>query len=165
MMGHRVPAITLRRIYVATSWRNDAQPRIVQALRADGHAVYDFRNPEEGNHGFSWREVDPEWRSWSPADYVRGLRTGIAHDGFAHDRAALDWCNTCVLVLPCGRSAHLEAGYAKGQGKRVIVYLAEEGFEPELMYLLCDGFVFDDKGMLSAVRQIDTDFSRLPEGC
>jgi hypothetical protein len=46
-----------------------------------------------------------------------------------------------VLVLSSGRSAHLEAGYAAGQGKRVIVYLHPDQFEPELMYLLCDSLV------------------------
>ena len=28
------------------------------------------------------------------------------------------WDDTFVLVLPCGRSAHLELGWAVGQGKR-----------------------------------------------
>jgi hypothetical protein len=44
-------------------------------------------------------------------------------------------CDTCVLVLPCGRSAHTEAGWFAGRGKKVIVYLPERQ-EPELMYKL-----------------------------
>lgn len=51
-------------------------------------------------------------------------------------RARLDWCDTCVLVLPCGRSAHLELGYAAGAGKQSFVLLSPDNFEPELMYLL-----------------------------
>jgi hypothetical protein len=43
------------------------------------------------------------------------------------------------LLLPCGRSAHLEAGYVCGQGKEVFVLLSYEQFEPELMYLLATG--------------------------
>jgi len=39
-------------------------------------------------------------------------------------------------VLPCGRSAHLELGYAAGQGKQSFVLLNPDRFEPELMYLL-----------------------------
>jgi hypothetical protein len=149
-----------RRIYVASSWRNGDQPRIVAVLRGAGHAVYDFRNPAPGNNGFRWTEIDPDWLHCRPARYAALVRTHpTALAGFDHDKAALDWCDTCVLVLPCGRSAHLEAGYAAGQGKRVIVYLQEDRFEPELMYLLCDGFVFSDEGMVAAVGREEQDLS------
>jgi hypothetical protein len=48
------------------------------------------------------------------------------------------WADTCVLVLPCGRSAHIEAGWMAGAGKDVfILQLAKE--EPELMYLMTNG--------------------------
>jgi hypothetical protein len=131
-----------RRIYVASSWRNQWQPAIVVALRADGHEVYDFRNPGPDNHGFRWSEIDDGWLTWTPAQYAALVTTHpIAEAGYALDKAALDWCDTCVLMLPCGRSAHLEAGYAAGQGKEVIVLLHEDRFEPELMYLLCDTIV------------------------
>lgn len=46
----------------------------------------------------------------------------------------------CLLVLPCGRSAHTEAGWMAGMGKRVIVYIPEMQ-EPELMYKLFDEVV------------------------
>ena len=41
---------------------------------------------------------------------------------------------------PCGRSAHTEAGWMSGRGKRTIVYIPEM-VEPELMYKLFDGVV------------------------
>lgn len=53
----------------------------------------------------------------------------------------MEWADTCVLLMPCGRSAHIEAGYMKGRGKRLIVYYPttdRNGFEPDLMYLLAD---------------------------
>ena len=76
----------------------------------------------------------------------------VAAAGFALDKAALDWCDTCVLVLPSGRSAHLEAGYAAGQGKQVVVLLHEDRFEPELMYLLCDGLALSIGDILVHLR-------------
>ena len=45
-----------------------------------------------------------------------------------------------MLVLPCGRSAHTEAGWMAGAGKRVIAYIPEM-VEPELMYKLFDRVV------------------------
>lgn len=133
-----------RRIYVASSWRNTMQQDIVVALRAAGHEVYDFKNPAPGNDGFRWSEIDKEWLNWSPAAFAKLLVTHpVAASGFAFDKNALDWCDTCILVLPCGRSAHLELGYAAGQGKDTYVLLHEDKFEPELMYLLNTGISTD----------------------
>lgn len=144
--------MTAKRIYVASSWRNPIQPAIVAVLREAGHKVYDFRHPAPDNEGFAWSQIDREWLTWSPEAFARLLRSHpVAHAGFALDKAALDWCDTCVLVLPCGRSAHLEAGYACGQGKRVVFYLHPDKFEPELMYLLGHDLVCDDQQMLAAV--------------
>lgn len=154
-----------RKIYVASSWRNTIQPTIVQALNEAGHEVYDFRNPAPGNTGFNWRQVDPDWLNWTPESYAHFVRTHpVALAGFALDKAALDWCDTCVLVLPCGRSAHLEAGYAAGQGKRTIFYLHPDKFEPELMYLLGHGFVTDVTGLKLALQAPEPDFTYLPIG-
>jgi hypothetical protein len=131
----------MRKIYVASSWRNPIQQDVVAALRAAGHEVYDFRHPAPGNNGFAWSAIDPDWIGWQPDEFARLVTTHpVAVAGFKLDKDALDWCDTCVLVLPCGRSAHLEAGYAIGRGKRTIFYLHPDKFEPELMYLLGDGF-------------------------
>ena len=54
--------------------------------------------------------------------------------------AAMLWADTCVLVLPCGRSAHTEAGWFAGKGLKTIVYMPEKQ-TPELMYKLFDGVV------------------------
>jgi hypothetical protein len=59
---------------------------------------------------------------------------------------ALRWCDTCVLVLPSGRSAHLEAGWAAGAGKTTIGLLADG--EPDLMWKMLDLLTHD----LGAVR-------------
>lgn len=149
-----------RRIYLASSWRNPSQPALVARLRSWGHEVYDFRNPAPGNDGFRWTEIDPDWLEWTPENYSQLVRTHpVARAGFTLDRQALDWCDTCVLLLPSGRSAHLEAGYAAGQGKRVIVYLTPEKFEPELMYLLCSGIVTTDRQLKRALEDGDADLS------
>ena len=67
---------------------------------------------------------------------MQELSNPIALQGFKYDKEGLDWCDTCILLLPCGKSAHLEAGYAIGQGKPTLVVLHTDRFEPELMYLL-----------------------------
>lgn len=122
------------KIYVASSWRNTIQPLIVGLLRSKGHEVYDFRNPAPGQNGFSWREIHPDWENWTPEQYREALKHPIAEHGFKFDMDALRACDACVLVLPSGRSASFEFGFALGQGKRGAVVMFER-CEPELMYL------------------------------
>lgn len=120
-------------IYVASSWRNLLQPAIVHALRRCGHEVYDFKNPGPGNKGFAWSDIDPNWQKWTPDEYREALKHPIARHGYGLDITALKACEACVLVLPSGRSASWEFGYAMGQGKRGAV-VSLEAVEPELMY-------------------------------
>ena len=141
------------RIYVASSWRNDRQPAVVDTLRAAGHEVYDFRHPEPGNDGFHWSEIDPSWQGWDGAQFASALAHPIAEAGYGRDRAGLDWCDTCVLVLPSGRSAHLEAGYAVGQGKPTVILLDDQQ-EPELMYKLATTLVHSIDDLLACLGRL-----------
>jgi hypothetical protein len=111
------------------------QVGIVATLRAAGVDCYDFRNPRPGDHGFSWKSIDGGWESWTVPQWRSALEHEIALVGFANDFDAMNRADCCVLVLPCGRSAHLEAGYMAGQGKPVFT-LALDRVEPELMTLL-----------------------------
>lgn len=122
----------MARIYVASSWRNALQPDVVSKLRTDGHEVYDFREPAPNVRGFAWSEIDPRWQKWTAAQYRDALNHPLAVRGYAHDMGAMQWADTCVLVLPCGRSAHLELGWMAGAGKRTVI-LTRYGEEPELM--------------------------------
>ncbi len=110
------------------------QPAIVAMLRAAKFEVYDFKNPKEGDNGFHWSEIDPNWKNWTPDEYSDFLSSPIAVEGFKSDFDAMKWADCCVLVLPCNRSAHLEAGWFVGSGKPLHILLSDEGFEPELMY-------------------------------
>ncbi len=125
------------KLYVASSWRNENQPYIVEWLRQELHEVYDFRNPTDGDHGFHWSSIDPDWEGWSVESYQLGLDHQLAEDGFNKDWDAMHWADACVLLLPCGRSAHLEAGYFVGLGKPLFILL--DKIEPELMYKMASG--------------------------
>lgn len=130
------------RIYVASSWKNTLQPSVVAALREAGHDVYDFRNPVPGDHGFSWKQclhADTEYVPILDPRLFRDevLTHPVAQASFAKDMGALKNANVTVLVLPCGRSAHLELGWAAGAGQRTVVLLDDPLSEPELMYLAC----------------------------
>ena len=84
-----------------------------------------------------WKDIDPDFEKWSVEDYKQGLQHESSERQFRADLDALNWADTCLLVLPCGRSAHTEAGWMKGAGKKVMVYIPEMQ-EAELMYKLFD---------------------------
>jgi len=132
-------------VYVASSWRNPIQPKVIGALHAAEIDCYDFKNPEGGT-GFSWKEVKPgstpgvagKGSDWETVDdYLAMVNHPRALEGFAADFAAMVRADTFVLVLPCGKSAHLELGWAVGDGKRTAILL-EDPVEPELMYRMVD---------------------------
>lgn len=121
------------KIYVASSWRNEDQPIVVQVLRTLGHDVYDFHHPKPGNNGFAWHAIDPNWKNWTPDEYRKALKHPIAQGGYDLDITAVKWCDAGILVLPSGRSASWEFGHIMGQGKPGYLYMPE-ACEPELMY-------------------------------
>ena len=137
-------------IYVASSWRNQYYSEVINSLRAAGHEVYDFRNPPHGNGGFRWTDIDKNADRWTLEQYKDGLLHPRAMRQFSADLEALEHADICVLVLPCGRSAHTEAAWMAGKGKKVLAYIPEMQ-EPELMYKLFDGVVGSVSSLLAAI--------------
>jgi hypothetical protein len=127
------------KIYVASSWRNPFQPDVVLALRLAGHQIYDFRNPPE-RAGFQWRDVGIEDAPTSAPELNRALDHPEARAAFATDFNGMLDADACVLLLPCNRSAHLEAGWFAGQSRRLVVMIPDRE-TPELMYKLADQVV------------------------
>ena len=153
------------KIYVASSWRNTFQPGVVEALRADGHEVYDFKAGGDGwgtggtgPGGFAWSEVaapGQDWKSWTVAEYLQALEHPRAQEGFERDMNALDACEACVMVMPCGPSASMEMGFAVGAGKQVYVYVPAMR-EPDLMVKMA-GLVTDDLDLIRTCIYADGD--------
>jgi len=142
------------KVYVASSWRNPRQPEVVLALAHAGHEVYDFRAPNGPGGtpgGFQWSEIDPDWKAWSPETFRERIDHPIASVGFDRDFDAMDSCDAGVLVMPCGRSAHLELGWLAGQGKQTVILLSDG--EPELMYRLASQLCVTIDEVLKALEE------------
>jgi hypothetical protein len=152
----------MSRIYLASSWKNSYHSLMINWLRTRGHEAYDFTargyslTPgTQECRGFDWKDIGaPEDLSfWTFSNFRHALTSNPqAAAGYLSDLRYMEWADTCLLLLPCGRSAHLEAGYMKGRGKRLIIVQpeAERNFEPELMYLLADQ-ICNDQYELEAI--------------
>lgn len=124
------------KIYVASSWKNSRHTATVSALRAEGHTVYDYRNPAHGK----WSETRRWWETatYQPVTFPVAVGDGPERKlAFKTDMDALRAADVVVLVLDSGKSSHLEAGFAAGAGKRLLV-IGDASCEPELMYGMAD---------------------------
>ena len=88
---------------------------------------------------------------WTPKQYRENLNHPKAERQFHNDIEAMETCDACVLVLPCGRSAHTEAGWFAGRGKKVLAYIPEKQ-EPELMYKLFSGVCSSMEELIEALN-------------
>ena len=127
-------------IYVASSWRNEHQPKVVKALRSWGHEVYDFRNPGEGRIGFDWQHIDQDYENWNLDEYRLAINHPIAEAGFLSDFQAMERADAFVMVMPCGNSAHIETGWAIGKGKPTAILIFDLE-RPDLMYKMATNIV------------------------
>ena len=135
------------KIYLAGSWRCAEGIRImVRTLRALELEVDCFCDQEGGRVGYNIADcLEAGGHSLDEVDAITALKHPAVADkfriAFTEDKKWLDWCNCLILLMPAGRSAHLEAGYVKGQGKLLYIYWMKdlEKGEFDNMYQFADG--------------------------
>lgn len=120
--------------FIASRWRNRAiLDPLVERIRAAGHDAYYFVEKTVTKHA---RDLEPEEymkkyeaiKNWREDPYCKEI--------YEQDLGGLKQCETLLLVLPAGKSAHMEAGIAHGLGKRTILVGPVE--ETESLYLAFD---------------------------
>ena len=141
------------KIYLASSWRNKHYENVLETLRSQGYETYDFKHPENNElSGFSWERVDQDYEKWACKDFKEGLNHPEAIKAFEKDFNAMQKADYCILLLPCGRSAHSEAGWMKGNGKKVFVLDLSEKPTPELMYRMFDAYLTKMDDLVESVN-------------
>lgn len=136
-----------RKIYLIGSLRNAKIPDIASEIRTDGHEVFD-----------DWMAAGPEaddyWQRYEKGkgnDFPKALGGHAAVHVFEFDRYHLNRCDTGVLVLPAGRSGHLELGYMAGLGKDTAILMEGEPDRYDVMYQFANLGVFYSLEGLRAV--------------
>ena len=127
------------KIYLASSWKNQkAVLALVESLEKEGFEVDAFCRPTDTRYSFHWSELvnnEDDLKYYDAIEFLADLRTQRA---FKEDKKWLDWADTVIMVMPCGRSSHLEAGYAVGQGKQLYIYGCFPKGEFDVMYGFAD---------------------------
>jgi nucleoside 2-deoxyribosyltransferase len=117
-------------LYLIGSLRNPKVPALSHELRRLGFEVFD-----------DWYAAGPEaddyWQRYETQrgrTYAEALNGSAATHVFRYDRSNLDRCDAAVLLLPAGKSGHLELGYVIGKGKPAFIFMPEGAERWDVMY-------------------------------
>ena len=138
-------------IYLIGSLRNPIIPDIGNALRALGHDVFDDWFAAGPIADDSWQEYETR-RGRSYAEALAGL---AAEHVFEFDDKHLTRCSTAVLVLPAGKSGHIEWGRMVGSKKPGFVLFDKMPERWDVMYRYASGVFFSLDEMLIAFGKKD----------
>jgi hypothetical protein len=122
-------------IYLVGSLRNPQVPVVAAYLRTLGHEVFD-------EWWIAGPKADDYWQRYHQArghSLLQALDAYHAWHVFEYDRSHLNRCTAGVLVLPVGRSGHLELGYLIGQGKPCHILLDKDPERWDVMYRFARG--------------------------
>lgn len=121
----------MKKVYLIGSLRNPEIPQFAARLRRNADIdVFD-------DWYAAGPEADDKWREYEMArgrHYHEAMQGHAARHVHEYDKHHLDTSDGGILLLPAGRSGHLELGYLAGQGKRVWIILHEEYDRWDVMY-------------------------------
>lgn len=136
-------------VYLIGSLRNEKIPQLGVSLREAGLEVFD-----------DWFAAGPEADDyWQKYEKLRGRKYEDALYGYAarntfrFDYSHLHRVDCVVLVLPAGRSGHLELGFASGLGKRSYVLFDAEPERWDVMYQFATRVFTNKKDLIAELKQ------------
>lgn len=135
-------------IYLIGSLRNPDIPVIGNKLRAAGFDTFDdwfAAGPEADD---KWREYEIQ-RGRSYVDALQGLAAGHVYD---YDHEHLNRSSAGVLVLPTGKSGHLELGYLIGSGRPGYILL-DQPDRWDVMYRFASGVYTDLDSLIARLQE------------
>jgi hypothetical protein len=144
------------KVYIIGSLRNPKIPHIGNTIRRAGFSVFD-----------DWHSVGPEcddkWKDYEAVrgrSYLEALEGEHANAAFNFDLKHLVSSQIGVLVLPAGKSGHMEFGLfcqRKSVPMKFGYVLFEEEPAPDrfdLMYKLADGLFFDVDALVKRMKEV-----------
>lgn len=143
-----------KRVYLIGSLRNPLVPELGALLRSKGFDVFDC-----------WHAAGPEaddyWQRYTAArgqTYDEALRDYPAQHVFQYDKRHLTASDIAVLVMPAGKSAHLELGFFIGRREALglptngVIYLPDPPDRYDAMYAFASKVCVGLDELLTTVR-------------
>jgi len=137
-------------IYLIGSLRNPEVPKLAKVLRDEGYDVFDdwyAAGPRADDH---WQEYENN-RKHSFQEALNGF---AAQHVYNYDKKHLDRCDIAILMMPAGKSAHLEFGYMIGQGKKGFILFDIDPERYDVMYNFATGVCMSDNELLDSLEEV-----------
>jgi hypothetical protein len=125
--------------YIASRYRNKEDVlKLARLIREAGKSVYCFIESRASVSHVGSLESNPE-EDMKKFESIENWQTDPAvRDVFETDMESLRASDTLVLLLPAGKSSHIESGAAYGMGKHLVVIGEQK--ETESLYLIFNEF-------------------------
>lgn len=133
--------------YLIGSLRNDKIPVIEKELRDGGVDTF----AEWWAAGFEADDWFKHYMDGRGLTYKEALRSHAAKHIFEFDKKHLDRCDGAILVMPAGKSAHLELGYMAGKGKPTYILFDTVPDRYDLMTQFSNEIFFDVKELIQCL--------------
>jgi hypothetical protein len=136
-------------IYLIGSLRNPLVTDLGNALRKEGFSIFDdwmAAGPEADDY---WQKYETEKGN----TYGEALKGAAATNVFEFDKRHLDESAGAVLVMPAGKSGHLELGYMVGCGKWTAIYFDKTPDRYDVMYQFADDICFNYSDLLKSLNE------------
>ncbi len=138
-------------IYLIGSLRNEKIPHLAKELR-------ETLKTEVFDDWFSpGPEADDFWRKYEKvrgSTYKEALNNWAGKHVFEFDKFHIDRLSIGVMVMPAGKSGHLELGYMLGQGKRGYIFFDKEPERWDVMYQFATGIFFSKDELIEELLNV-----------
>jgi nucleoside 2-deoxyribosyltransferase len=142
--------VGVKSVYVIGSLRNKKIPVFANALRKAGFDAFDSWFSPGPNADDFWRDYTKQ----RGLNYKEALQDWSAKHVFEFDKYHLDRCDMAVLIMPGGKSAHLELGYVIGKGKPGFILFDKVPKRYDVMTLFSTDIFFQQVDLINAMRRV-----------
>ena len=139
----------MKKVYIIGALKNPIVPEFTNALVEAGFDAFSewyTPGPEADQYLLDYAKR----RGWS---YKRALNSYAAEHIFSFDYKHLQSADLAVMLMPCGKSGHLELGWHLGQGKPGFILFDSEPERFDLMYRFATDIFFNQQDLLNALQR------------
>lgn len=138
-----------KRIYLIGSLRNEQVPIIAKQIREQtDHYVFD----EWYSAGHIADDCWQAHQTFKGHDYRTALRGEAAQHVFQFDKKFLDLSDTAILLMPAGKSGHLEFGYCIGRGMDGYILFDKEPDRFDVMTNFANDIYFHTQDLIERLK-------------
>jgi nucleoside 2-deoxyribosyltransferase len=145
--GEPQPGPNGKVIYLIGSLRNPEVPKFANRLRAQGFEVFD-------DWYAAGPEADDKWMEYEKQrghTFAEALNGHAAYHVWEYDKKHLQRADAAILLMPAGKSGHLELGYFMGLGKPGYILMEREPDRFDVMYRFTNITHTDEQSLTKAL--------------